>query len=227
MMEIQTANVGAGYTVDPVTGDLIEKFGNGFERRWIAQADGSFAPTVAQVGGGGGGSTAGLATTAKQDALRDSVLRESATTQNILVQLSNVGPAHITEFVTADVYSVDAAHGGAGAGDQVLRLQTHAVALTADPLMPYWTTPVEVSWVRIFDASTSQHIRQTLGAALDTDKATQITSALVTKTSFERTVTRRVLDASLVESLQDVTETRVVQSSHIPPYPEVFDSGWV
>ena len=184
-------------------------------------------PTSGSGGGGGSVSTAGLATSAKQDALRDTVVRESATTQNVLVQLANASPARMTSFSVADLFVVEAAHAGLAVGDQLARVQVNTVAETADPSMPYWTTPAGISWIRTFDAQSGQHVRETLVVPVDTSKTAQTVSALVIQTSFTRTVTRRALDAALDETLQDAVETRTVHASHIPPYPEVFDSGWV
>jgi hypothetical protein len=182
------------------------------------------------IGGGvtgGGGSTAGLATTAKQDALLDSSVRESATLQNVLVQLLSIGPARLTSFVVTDVYEITQAHNGLAIGDVVLHLQTHEVSSGTNPALPYFTAKTSEVWFKSYNAATSQPVQQTLGAAIDTNKATQTAAALITRTSSERTVTRRVLDANLVETFQDSVETKTVHASHLPPYLDIFDSGWV
>jgi hypothetical protein len=108
-----------------------------------------------------------------------------------------------------------------------LHLQTHSVAAGTEAALPYFTSKTGEVWFKSYNAATSASVQQVLGAAIDTNKATQTAAALITRTSFERTVTRRVLDANLAETFEDTVETKTVHASHLPPYPDVFDSGWI
>lgn len=58
-MSGQQANLSPYFKIDEATGDLIETFDGGHQRRWVAQSDGTFAPMVSVDGSistGGGGS---------------------------------------------------------------------------------------------------------------------------------------------------------------------------
>lgn len=167
-----------------------------------------------------------LASAANQAALLDRFVREGARTQNILAQVSeNAATVRVLSFSRMDSYVSTDAQSGVAVNDRVLHITDYTVSEIDTG--NYWTTPGTQRWVRIFNSGTNQHINELLPSPLDTSFATQDDSGVAIKTTFSRTLTRRVVDESLTESLQAVTETRTVQASHIYPYPSIFDSGWV
>lgn len=220
---------------------VFKKQADGTHAPVLSIADGQFNQLLAALGAAPSGTPVSvgsvsfnpaelalLASSDNQLTLIDRVVREGARTQNVLAQFAeNAYPTHVTAYSTMDQYTATDAQSGVAIGDAVLCITDFVVA--ADPAQPteYWTTPGSQRWVRVFDAASGQAVRDVLPTPIDTSFATQDESGVVTRTTFERTLTRRVIDSSLVESLQTVTETMTVQASHIYPYPSIFDSGWV
>lgn len=169
-----------------------------------------------------------LASSANQLTLIDRVIREGARTQNVLAQFAeNAYPTRITAYSIMDQYTATDLQSGVAVGDVVLCIADFTVAADPSNSAEYWTTPGAQRWIRVFDSASGLAVREILSTPIDINFATQDDSGVVTRTTFERTLTRRVIDGALAESLQTVTETRTVQASHIYPYPSIFDSGWV
>ncbi len=181
-------------------------------------------------GGGGGGSinTSGLATETNQLLMLDSVVRESARSQNVAVQASEgVASVRVTSYTLMDQFKSIDSQSGFNVGDIVLRFTTYNTFSNPHLLPKYWAIRGLVRWVRIFDSISNIDVNELLSNGMNTDFAISEVSDVVNETVFERTLQRRALDANLVESFQNATETRTVQASHTYPYPSIYDSGWI
>lgn len=220
---------------------VFKKQADGSHAPAFAIADAQFAALLAALGavpstglesgtGTAALSPADLATLANatnQLTLIDRLVREGARTQNVLSQTSdNAASTRVLSYSTMTQYTATDAQSGVAVGDIVLCISDFSVS--SEPATPdeYWTTPGMQKWIKVFDAISAQTVQLSV-PPIDTNFATQDDSGVVTRTVFSRTLTRRVIDSSLVESLQTATETRTVQASHIYPYPSIFDSGWV
>ena len=175
-------------------------------------------------GGGGGGGGSGDASAANQVIIHDSIMRESARTQNVIAHVSGgAGTERRISHDIAAIYTLIAATAGLVAGDVVMQLTTYELQSGAD----VWTKPVLTKWVRIFNSTANEHTYEVLNSVPNKNSMTLDIEGVMTKSVSERTLERRALDSSLNESFVTATETRTVHASHFFPYPTISDSGWV
>ncbi len=175
-------------------------------------------------GGSGGGSGGGDASASNQVIIHDSIVRESARTQNVIAHVSagNGLERRISHDIAA-IYTVVDDTAGLVAGDVVMHLTTYELQAGAD----VWTKPVSTKWVRIFNSTANEHTYEVLISVPHKNFMTLEIEGVMTKSVSERTLERRALDSSLNESFVTATETRTVHASHFFPYPTISDSGWV